>query len=168
MKDNALRIMLFMYCISGGLVIVDALLAAPMGIEFVDVHGNPVGPQLRAIQDRMSYHDMDGRMLEAAGTLDVGTYLERGIRSVELGLDMAAEMFKMLMGLYVFDILAVFGIPQEATALMTTVYVVLVGRAMLGYMPAIAAAVQALVAAGRAAGSVAGPVVSGAARLLHH
>ena len=32
MKDHALRIMLFFYCISGGLVIVDTTLAAPMGM----------------------------------------------------------------------------------------------------------------------------------------
>lgn len=167
MKDNALRIMLFMYCVSSMLVVVDIYLAAPMGIEFRDPHGNPAGPQLRAIYEQMQVHDMEDRMMEASGMMDAGSYLERAVASMELGIDMAAQMFKMLMGLYVFDILTIFGIPPEVTALMTTVYVILLGRAMLGYMPAIAAAVQALVVVGRAAGSGAGPAAGATARMLH-
>ena len=167
MKDNALRIMLFFYCLSGGLVIVDTMLAAPMGIELVDAHGNPIGPQIRSIYERMNAHDMEYMMTEAAGTLDVGSHIERAIASVELGVAMSVEMFKMLLGLYVFDILILFGIPREAVALIASVYVILLARALLGYMPAIAAAVQALVSVGRAVGSVAGPAAGATARLLH-
>lgn len=167
MKDNALSIMLFMYCVSGGLVIVDTLLAAPMGIDLADADGNPIGPQIRAIHERMHTHDMEYAMLEAAGAMDVGSHMERAVAGVELGVAMSVEMFKMLLGLYVFDILILLGIPREAVALITSVYVILLARALLGYMPAIAAAVQALVVAGRAVGSVAGPAAGATARMLH-
>ena len=73
----------------------------------------------------------------------------------------------MLLGLYVFDILTLFGIPREAVALITSVYVILLARALIGYMPAIAAAVRALTDVGRAVGSVAGPAAGATARLLH-
>ena len=166
MKDHALRIMLFFYCISGGLVIVDTTLAAPMGIELADAHGNPIGPQIRSIYERMSAHDMEYMAAEAASTLDVGSHIERAVAGVELGVAVSVEMFKMLLGLYVFDILLLFGMPREAVALIASVYVILLARAMLGYMPAIAAAVRALADAGRAVGSVAGPAAGAAARLL--
>lgn len=167
MKDNALRIMLFLYCISGGLVIVDTLLAAPMGIELVDAHGNPIGPQIRDIYERMNAHEMHYLAMEAAGTLDTGSYIERGIASIELGVAMAVELFKMLLGLYAFNLLILLGIPQEAVALIMSVYVILLARALIGYMPTIAAAVRALTDVGRAVGSVAGPTAGAVARLLH-
>ena len=167
MKDNALRIILFVYILSGTLAAMDSLIAAPLGIPFTDMHGNPAGPQISTVWAKMSAHDMEGRMLEAAGQMDAGTILERAAASLSLGVDMTVELFKLMAGLYAFDILTIFGVPHEITAIIVSAYVILVARALIGYMPAIAAAVQALVSVGRAVGSVAGPAAGTTARLLH-
>ena len=150
MKDNALRIMLFIYCLSGSLAAVDVLIAGPLGIQITTFDGEPAGPQIYAISQRMAEHDLAGRLAEASGQLDAGSQLDRAVRSLELGLDMMVEMLKLMSGLYAFEVLAIFGIPDEITAIIIFVYAVLVGRAIIGYMPAIASGVQALVSAGRA------------------
>ena len=153
MLDNALRIILFLYIVSGCMAAGDVLIAAPMGIQLQTLTGEPAGPQLSHIMQRMEDNDMAARLAEAAGEVDVGTQMERAIVSIELGLDMAVEMFKMLAGLYAFDILTIFGVPHEITAIIVSVYVILVGRALLGYMPAISSGVRALTDAGRTVGS---------------
>lgn len=151
MKDNALRIILFVYIVSGCIAIGDILIAEPLGIQIQTMDGEPAGPQLSAIYQRMIEHDIEGRLAEAAGTLDAGTYIERAIAATELGIDMTVELFKMLAGLYVFDILTIFGVPAEITALITTVYVILVGRALLDYIKPITSAIRAI---GSAIGSL--------------
>lgn len=150
MKDNALRIMLFIYCLSGSLVAVDVLIAGPLGIQIMTFDGEPAGPQIYAIAQRMAEHDMTGHLAEASGELDAGSQIDRATKSLELGMDMTVEMLKLLTGLYAFDVLTVFGIPYEITVIIIFVYAVLVCRAIIGYMPAIASGVHALVAAGRA------------------
>ena len=150
MKDNALRIFLLMYCISGALAACDVLIMGPLGIPFTGLDGQPVGPQISVIQERMAEHDMTQRLQEAAGAMTAGDVLGNAIRSVELGLEMTVEMFKLMMGLYVFDILSIFGIPPEITGIVSTVYAILLGRAILGYLPAITAAINTLVNVGHA------------------
>lgn len=150
MKDNALRIILFVYILSGMLVVVDTQIAGPLGVELQTFDGQPAGPQIYAISQRMAEHDLAGRLAEASGELDAGSQLDRAVRSLELGMDMTVEMLKLMAGLYAFDVLTIFGVPSEVTAIIIFVYAVLVGRAIIGYMPAIAAGVQALVAVGRA------------------
>ena len=157
MQDNALRIMLFLYILSGTLAAVETTIAAPLGIELTDMNGNPVGPQISSVWERMSAHDMEGRMLQAAGEMDAGTHIERAVRMLELCVDMTVEMFKLLFGLYAFDILAVFGVPQEFTAIISGVYVILLAHMVMRYMPAIAAVVRALADVGRAVGGAVRP-----------
>lgn len=158
MKDNALRIILFVYCVSGSLAAMDVLVAGPLGIQIMTPDGEPAGPQIHAISQRMAEHDLAGRLAEASAELDVGSHLDRAARSLELGIDMTVEVLKLMAGLYAFDVLTVFGVPPEITAIIIFVYVVLVGRAIIGYMPAIASGVQALAAAGRAVFGVVGSV----------
>ena len=167
MKDNALRIMLFLYIMSGCLAAGDVLIAAPLGIQLQAPDGTPAGPQISTVWAKMSAHDLEGRMLEATGQMDAGTILERAAASLSLGVNMTVELFKLMAGLYAFDILTIFGVPHEITAVITSAYLILVARALIGYMPAIAAAVQALVSVGRAVGSVAGPAAGATTRLLH-
>ncbi len=148
MKDNALRIILFMYILSGGLAATDVLIAAPLGIQLQTMNGEPAGPQISTVYARMAEHDTSMRMMEVSGQMGAGDVLANAVRSVELGLEMAVEMFKLMAGLYAFDILTVFGIPHEITAIIVSAYVVLVGRALIGYMPAVAAGIRAVSSVG--------------------
>ena len=152
MKDNALRIILFLYILSGCMAAVDVLVAAPLGIQLQTLDGQPAGPQISTILERMEHHNMATRMAEAAGALDAASSLERAILSIQLSLEMSVEMFKMLTGLYAFDVLTIFGVPAEITAVISSAYVLLAARALMGYMVPVAAGIQALSSAGRTVG----------------
>ena len=152
MKDNALRIMLFLYILSGCMAAVDVLVAAPLGIQLQTLDGQPAGPQISAILERMESHNMAIQMAEAAGALDAASSLESAILSIQLSLEMSVEMFKMLTGLYAFDVLTIFGVPAEITAVISSAYVLLAARALMGYMVPVAAGIQAVSSAGRTAG----------------
>lgn len=157
-KDNALRIMLFVYIFSGMMVVVDTQIAGPMGIQLQTFDGQPAGPMIHAIHQEMAMNAETIRMLEETGQMDFANSLEAGAKSLELGLAMSGEMVKFLTGWYAFDIMRIFGVPWEVISIITGVYCILVARALIGYMPAIAAAVRALVSLGRGVGSAASAV----------
>lgn len=142
MKDNALRIFLFCYIVSGCLAAGEVLVAEPLGIQYMGFDGEPVGPQLAHITSQMSNHDIEGRLLEAQGGLTSDVWWERAYVSLSLGVDMSIELFKLLAGLYVFDVLTIFGIPSQITIIIQTAYTILLARAILGYMPTISRGVQ--------------------------
>lgn len=168
MKDNALVLVLFVYCVSGGITIVDTLLAAPMGIDLVNADGELIGPQIRHIHERMTNHELQGEMLIAAGDMDAGTLVERGVKSVELGLHMMVELVRLMLGLYMFDLLLLLGVPSIAVHVIAGAYVLLLARFLLGHMPAITAALQSLTEIYRMGARVAGPAGQAVARLIRH
>lgn len=144
MKDNALRIFLFCYIVSGCLAAGDVLVAGPLGVQLVAADGvTPAGPQISVIAAKMAEHDLAGKLAEAQAGLSAEEWWTRAVTAMELGVDMAAELFKLMAGLYVFEILTIFGIPAEITAIVQTVYAILLARAIIGYLPAISKAVQA-------------------------
>lgn len=159
MKDHALRIFLFCYIVSGCLAAGDVLIAGPLGVQLMAADGTPAGPQLSVISQKMAEHDLAGRLAEAQDGLSAGEWWTRVATTIELGMDMAVELFKMLMGLYVFDVLTIFGIPGEIAAIIQTVYTILLARSMLGHLPAVTGAVTA-------ATSMVHPAVGGASRML--
>lgn len=159
MKDHALRIFLFCYIVSACLAAGDVLIAGPLGIQLVGFDGQPAGPQISFITAKMAEHDMAGRLAEAQGGLSADEWWTRAATTMELGMDMAVELFKMLMGLYVFDVLTVFGIPWEITAIIQTTYTILLARSILGHLPAVTGAVSA-------ATSMVHPAVGGTSRIL--
>ena len=107
----------------------------------------------------MAEHDLAGRLAGAQGGLSADGWWIRAATTMELGTDMAVELFKMLAGLYVFDVLTIFGIPGEITAIIQTTYTILLARSMLGYLPAVTGAVTA-------ATSMVHPAVGGTSRML--
>lgn len=157
MKDNALRIMLFLYILSGCLVVVESTIAAPAGIQLVDVNGQPVGPQLGHIWGQMQEHELAMQAAALANSTSIDP-IQDAARSLELGLAMTVGLLKLLGGVYAFEVLGIFGVPWELTAVIQGAYVILLARALIGYMPAIAAAIRALVSLGRGAGSAASAV----------
>ena len=159
MKDHALRIFLFCYIVSGCLAAGDVLVAGPLGIQLQTLEGEPAGPQLSTISARVAEHDLAGRLLEAEGALTAGEWWERAWASAELATDMSVELFKMLAGLYVFDVLTIFGMPSEITAVVTTTYTILLARSLLGHLPAVTGAATA-------AASMVRPTVGDASRIL--
>ncbi len=147
MKDNAFRIFLFMYILSGSLAAVDILIVGPLGIEIMAPDGTPAGPQISAIWQDMQRHDITQHMIEL-GEIE-GNPVEMAIRSLELGLAMSVEMLKLASGTMAFEILTIFGVPWPITAIIQGVYAILLVRAMIGYMPAIVTALKLLVQTGR-------------------
>ena len=144
MKDNALSIILFMYCVSSSVAAWDVLVAAPMGVEFTGWNGEPLGPQFRQISERMAEHDMAGKLAELDGSLDAGHYIERAYVSFELGFDMMMQMLKLLTAVYAFEILGALGIPQPFIAIMVFMYGVLVAYSIMRYAPAISKTVTTI------------------------
>ena len=146
MKDHALKIFLFMYILSGSLAAVDILIVGPLGIEIVAMDGTPAGPQFSAIWQDMQDHGMAQRMVEL-GEIE-GDDIELTIRSLELYAMMSVEMLKLMSSTMAWEILTVLGVPWPITVIIQSVYAILLIRAMIGYMPAIAAAIRAVIQAG--------------------
>ena len=149
MKDNALRVILFIYILSGCLVAIDLTINQQFGLQWTTPTGEPAGPLIRDISERMANHDQIIQQLEAAGQMDFGNAIDAGIKSLELGLAMSGEMLKLMAGIYAFDILTIFGVPWEFTAVIQGAYVILLAHSVISYLPHIASAVQALASTAR-------------------
>ena len=143
MKDHALRIILFMYILSGSLAAMEITVAQPLGMS-IEWNGQPIGPRADDIIEAYDLAETVRVMREEAGAAPPEHPLAAAYRQLEVGIALAGDLFRMIMGLYAFDILLMFGLDQAWVDLIVSVYVILVARAALGYMPAIAAAVGAL------------------------
>ncbi len=147
MKDNWLRVFLFMYILSGSLAAVDILIAGPLNITITTMDGiTPAGPQISAIWAAMQDNTIQQQMI-ALGEIE-GDSLQLTIQSLELWLSMSVEMLKLASGTMAFEILTVFGVPWPITAIIQGVYTILLIRGLIAYMPAISGAIRALVQAG--------------------
>lgn len=146
MKDNWLRIFLFMYILSGSLAAVDMLIAGPLGFEITAMDGTPAGPQISAIWADMQDNTIQQQMI-ALGEIE-GDTIQLTIQSLELWLAMSVEMLKLASGTMAFEILTVFGVPWPITTIIQSAYAILLVRGLIGYMPAIAAAIRAVIHAG--------------------
>ena len=149
MKDNWLRIFLFMYILSGSLAAVDIVIAGPLDIQITAMDGTPAGPQISTIWNDMQAHDIQ-QQLVALGEVE-GDSIQSTIQSLELWLAMSLEMLKLASGTMAFEILTVFGVPWQITAVIQGAYAILLIRGLIGYMPAISAVIRAIAHAGQTA-----------------
>lgn len=154
MRDNALRIMLFFYLVSGCMAAVEITIAAPLGFQIVGLNGEPAGPQIGHIWSQMQQHELATKAAALSNSTATDP-IQDGIRSLELGLAMSVEFLKLLAGVYAFEILLIFGLDWPWVAVLQGGYTVLLARAVIGHLPAISGAIRALTGLGRGVGAAA-------------
>lgn len=129
MLDNPLRIMAFMWLVTGCLLTGEALILAPMGYQMETVEGNPFKSRLLTAIDQDRINEATAHIIAGSnGTINRVDDLDLS------GAFMVWELGKLLAGMEIFGIMLLFGIPFEIVMIIIIVYGALMARSIVGYV----------------------------------
>ena len=143
MRDNALRIFLFMYCVSWSIVGVDVTIAEPLGIDMT-INGNDIGLETNKLLAQVNTIQAVDEMLEAQNVLTAERSLESAVRMLELYVYMVFDFLAVLFGLELFNLMLLIGIDKIWVDLIQSVYVILLAYSLLNYLPKVAKILTAI------------------------
>lgn len=127
MIEKALIILLFMYISSFGLLGVQYSVADVFGITMVDINGNAIKSDLLVLinVDQLNQISTDITDFNETETVE---------NPATAGAQVAWEIFTLLTGTYIFNVLIFFGVPTVFIVGMVIVYLILVWRALIAYI----------------------------------
>jgi len=133
MIDNALKIIIFMYAAGFALLGVQYSLADTIGFEITNLDGVPIKPALHGfIQDEQI--NTRTQNIVSANFQGNSTYYDR-VETFTTGAAFVAwELVTLMTGTYIFYIMFLFGVPEIFVLVFVTIYVLLLARAILGYV----------------------------------
>lgn len=133
MIDNALKIIIFMYAAGFVLLGVQYSLADPFGFEITNLDGVPIKSALHGfIQDEQI--NTRTQNIVSANFQGNSTYYDR-VETFTTGAAFVAwELVTLMTGTYIFYIMFLFGVPEIFVLVFVTIYVLLLARAILGYV----------------------------------
>ena len=146
MRDNALRVFLFMYCVSWSIVGIDLTVAEPLGLD-LEINGNDVGLETSKLLAQINTVSMVDDMMEARGLMTAERSLESAVKTLELYLYIMLDFLAILLGLEIFNLLLIVGLDVVWVQLIQSVYVILLAYSMLHYLPKIAKVIQTITTA---------------------
>ena len=129
MLDNPLRIMTFMWLASGFLLAGQALITGPIGIDMVTPDGESMKPYLLSVIDDDLFNTAtDNIIMGTNGTWDRVDDLDTS------GAFIVWELVQLMSGIYIFNVLRLFGIPVEIVIVIAMGYGALLARSIVGYV----------------------------------
>jgi len=125
--EKALIVIIFMYSMSFSMIGTQYILGDQFGITMTSMNGVPIKSNLLAITDIDT--------LNIIGTNVTGTDPSL-IRTnpVVAAAEIAYELFLLITGTYIFNMLLLFDVPVVFVAGMIFIYVLLMIRAVVGYL----------------------------------
>lgn len=131
MIDTSLKIMTFMWCVSFSLIGVQLVIADEYGIVMKSADGTPMLPELLKLTNQELYNDTLESLADEESNPDL---LERITDSTTSAALVAWELVQLLSGTYIFNLLAVFGIPVPFIAIVAILYMAFLARTVIGYV----------------------------------
>lgn len=126
MIEKALIAIVFMYAVSfsllGGQYLMDTF-----GITMTNIDGTPVSPSLLSIVDVDNLNSVTNELNTVNGT-------EASADPFGVAAAMTVTFLQLLTGTYVFNLLFLFGVPAIFVYGMTTLYALLLIRALIAYL----------------------------------
>lgn len=116
-----------MYIASFVLLGIQYSIADAFGITMVDINGNPIKSDLLALINTEQLNEITGTVTGLNET-------ESKTNPILAAANIAWELFTLLTGTYVFNIISFFGVPAIWSAGFVLVYLILVWRAVIAYI----------------------------------
>jgi len=133
MIDNALKIIIFMYAAGFSLLGVQYSLADAVGFEMTNMDGVPIKSALHGFvkADELNTKTQNIVSADFQGN---STYYDK-VETFTTGAAFVAwELVSLMTGTYIFYIMFLFGVPEIFVLVFVTLYVLLLARAILGYV----------------------------------
>lgn len=134
MIDKALIIIIAMYAVGFGIYGIQLTLATEYGITMVSpVTGEPIQTALGGYIQEDEFNERTERIRNAAYTTN-STYFDKVETFTTAAAFIAWELVELMAGVYIFHIMYMMGVPFPFVALAITLYVLLLARAIIGYI----------------------------------
>ena len=133
MIDNALKIIIFMYAAGFSLLGVQYTMAVTIGLEMTNLDGVPIKSALHGFinDDEINTRTQNIVSADFQGN---STYYDK-VETFTTGAAFVAwELVSLMTGTYIFYIMFLFGVPEIFVLVFVTLYVLLLARAILGYV----------------------------------
>lgn len=133
MIDNALKIVIFMYAAGFSLLGVQYTMADTIGLEMTNLDGVPIKSALHGFinDDEINTRTQNIVSADFQGN---STYYDK-VETFTTGAAFVAwELVSLMTGTYIFYIMFLFGVPEIFVLVFVTLYVLLLARAILGYV----------------------------------
>jgi hypothetical protein len=133
MIDNALKIIIFMYAAGFSLLGVQYTMADTIGLEMTNLDGVPIKSALHGFinDDEINTRTQNIVSADFQGN---STYYDK-VETFTTGAAFVAwELVSLMTGTYIFYIMFLFGVPEIFVLVFVTLYVLLLARAILGYV----------------------------------
>ena len=127
MIEKALIVIIFMYSMSFSMIGTQYILGDQFGITMTSMNGVPIKSNLLAITD------IDTLNIIGANVTGTNATTIRA-NPVVAAAEIAYELFLLITGTYIFNMLLLFDVPVVFVAGMIFIYVLLMIRAVVGYL----------------------------------
>lgn len=132
MIEKSLFIIVVIYCVSFSLIIGQYIFGDVYGITLRAYDGTPIRSPLLNIIDMDNLNAITSNIVNANATQ---SGILQGIElAFQVGYYVAWELLLILTGTYIFNFLALMGVPGIVIGPLIILYVLLLGRAIVGYI----------------------------------
>ena len=133
MIDKALMIIIFMYAVGFSMLGIQYTLADTFGITMTNMEGTPIKSALHGFIKDDNTNERTQNIV-SADFQGNSTYYDR-VETFTTGAAFVAwELVTLMTGTYIFYIMFLFGVPEIFVLVFVTLYVLLLARAILGYV----------------------------------
>ena len=133
MKDKALIMMIAMYGIGFAILGVQWEMADTYG-KNITINGVEIKSALHGYIKQDTINQYTENITTGNFTSPSGTFYDRVETSVTAGAFVVWELIGLMTGTYIFYILLVVGVPEIFVLIFVTMYVLLLARAIIGYL----------------------------------
>ena len=133
MIDKALMIIIFMYAVGFSMLGVQYTLADTFGITMTNMEGTPIKSALHGFIKDDEINERTQNIV-SANFQGNSTYFDK-VETFTTGAAFVAwELVTLMTGTYIFYIMFLFGVPEIFVLVFVTLYVLLLARAIIGYV----------------------------------
>jgi len=133
MIDKALMIIIFMYAVGFSMLGIQYTLADTFGITMTNMEGTPIKSALHGFIKDDEINERTQNIV-TANFQGNSTYFDK-VETFTTGAAFVAwELVTLMTGTYIFYIMFLFGVPEIFVLVFVTLYVLLLARAILGYV----------------------------------
>lgn len=131
MIEKALIVIIFMYAASMSLLAMQYVLADEFGITMTNIHGEPIESHIVGYINEAELNERLDNITTANFTGNT-TYYDRVETFTTSAAFVAWELVQLLTGTYIFNLAFLLGIPIHFVMIITVIYALLLGRAIIG------------------------------------
>lgn len=133
MIDKALMIIIFMYAVGFSMLGIQYTLADTFGITMTNMEGTPIKSALHGFIKDDEINERTQNIV-SANFQGNSTYYDK-VETFTTGAAFVAwELVTLMTGTYIFYIMFLFGVPEIFVLVFVTLYVLLLARAIIGYV----------------------------------